>query len=114
MVWFWLFALLLGVAAVVGVVRHHRVAFVIAFDGKGPAVRKGAPPPGFLAACRDVARMYGVGAGKVYGVREAGGLQLAFSRDLPERARQPLRNCWTPPPSGGPAGGAGGGARRAG
>lgn len=115
MLWLWLVALLAGVLAVVLVVRHHRVAFVIAFGPGGPALRKGQPPAGFLSACADIARMYQVRKGRIMGLRAGpgGGMQLWFSRDVPDRARQPLRNCWTPPPPGGPGGGRGG-ARKAG
>ncbi|RLK48789.1 uncharacterized protein DUF3634 [Alkalispirillum mobile] len=113
MLWFWLAATVAGVLAVALVVRHHRVAFVISFGANGPAVRKGQPPAGFLSACADIARMYQVRQGRVLGLRGGAGMELAFSRDMPDRARQPLRNCWTPPPPGGPGGGQGG-ARRAG
>ncbi|MDZ7811517.1 MAG: DUF3634 family protein [Arhodomonas sp.] len=58
----------------------------------------GTPPAGFLSGCRDIARLHGITEGQVRCVRTAAGHRLRFSRNLPERARQPLRNVWQPPP----------------
>ncbi len=95
-------------AGVAAIILDARKRFVVAFGGDGVRVERGSPPRDFIRGCRDVARMYGVNRGKVYALRTRSGVQLRFSRGIPERARQPLRNVWTPSPP--PRGG--GGARK--
>jgi len=80
------------------------MVFLIEFHNGTPRVRQGRPPAGFLSACADIARLYGIRSGRIRCIRAMGTQQLRFSRDIPERARQPLRNVWTPPPTGGPPG----------
>ncbi|WP_435103309.1 DUF3634 family protein [Arhodomonas sp. AD133] len=102
----WL-AIILGTAVVAlfaGFVIHGRTIFVVAFRADGPTAERGRPPPGFLDGCRDIARLHKVNRGRVRCVRTGRGQALRFSRDLPERARQPIRNIWEPPPGGGPGG----------
>ncbi len=94
----WAVGLAAGLAAMLW---DARKAFVVTLQGGQPAVRRGHPPRDFIRGCRDVARLYGLTRGTVYGIRTSSGLQLRFSRDIPARARQPLRNIWTPPPPGG-------------
>ncbi|WP_043740726.1 DUF3634 family protein [Thioalkalivibrio nitratireducens] len=84
---------------------HVRVRFVIDLNDGRARVLRGDPPSAFVRGCSDVARLYRVRRGRIVGVRTAGGIELRFSRDLPERAHQPLRNVWVPPGSGGPGGG---------
>lgn len=94
-------------AMVLGLVlflRHVRVRFIIELVGGGARVRRGDPPAAFVRGCNEVARLYRLRAGRVFGVRTARGIELQFSKDIPERARQPLRNVWVPPNSGGPGG----------
>jgi len=97
------FAALLLVVVLL-VLRHARTAFVIELDDGSARCVSGTPPAGFVSACEDVARLYRVDRGRIRGVRTGAGLQLRFSRDIPERVRQPFRNVWTPPPGGGPGG----------
>ncbi|MCS4502527.1 DUF3634 family protein [Arhodomonas aquaeolei] len=82
-----------------------KTLYTITFEPDGPVVTRGTPPPGFLSGCRDIARLYGVQAGQVRCVRTAAGHRLRFSSNVPERCRQPLRNVWEPPPTGGGNGG---------
>ncbi|MEA5444591.1 DUF3634 family protein [Gammaproteobacteria bacterium AB-CW1] len=70
---------------------------------------RGQLSPGFLAACRDIARLHRVSVGRVDVMGQGRRQHLRFSRDLPAGARQAISNVWTPPPSGG-----GGGMRAAG
>lgn len=72
-------------------------------DGR-PRVRCGQPPHGFVAACGDIARLYGIRRGRIDCVGSGSWARLRF-RDIPERARQPLRNVWTPPAAVGRGGG---------
>ena len=84
--------------------RHVRVRFIIDLDGGQARVRRGDPPAAFVRGCSDVARMYRVQVGRILGVRTGNGVELRFSKEIPERAHQPFRNIWVPPNSGGPGG----------
>jgi len=84
--------------------RHVRVRFIIDLAGGQARVRRGDPPAAFVRGCSDVARLYRLNAGRVFGIRAAHGIEIRFSKDVPDRARQPLRNMWEPPGSGGPGG----------
>lgn len=100
---------LLGLSAAMVVVlvlflRHVRVRFVIDLDGGSARVRRGDPPAAFVRGCSDVARIYRVQMGQIFGVRTGTGVELRFSKEIPVRAHQPLRNVWVPPGSGGPGG----------
>lgn len=75
--------------------------FEVEFDNGRARRRRGQPPPGFVDACDDIARLYNIRSGSVRGVGLRSARRLKFSRDVPERARQPIRNVWTPPPTGG-------------
>lgn len=84
--------------------RHVRVRFIIDLDDRAARVRRGDPPAAFVRGCGDVARLYRLRSGRILGVRTANGIELRFSKDIPARAHQPLRNIWVPPSSGGPGG----------
>jgi hypothetical protein len=47
--------------------------------------------------------LYGLRSGQIKCSGRGAAARLKFSKDIPERARQPFRNVWTPPspPSGG-------------
>ncbi len=79
----------------------YRIDFV---DGQ-PRVRHGRPPFGFVSACGDIARLYGIRSGHVECLGQGRSARLRFSDNIPERARQPFRNVWTPPTAPGPTGG---------
>lgn len=68
-------------------------------------VRHGQPPAGFVSACADIARLYGIRSGHVECVGQGRHARLKFSAGIPERARQPFRNVWTPPVGPAPGGG---------
>jgi len=84
--------------------RHVRVRFVIDLDGGKARVRRGDPPAAFVRGCSDVARLYRLQTGRIFGIRTGNGIEIRFSKDIPGRARQPVRNMWEPPRSGGPGG----------
>lgn len=101
--------ILLGLSAAMAVLlvlflRHVRVRFIIDLDGGSARVRRGDPPAAFVRGCSDVVRLYRLQMGQILGVRTANGVELRFSKDIPTRAHQPLRNLWVPPTSGGPGG----------
>lgn len=76
----------------------YRIDFV---DGRA-RLRHGSPPPGFVSGCDDIAQRFDIRRGSVCCVGRGAGARLRFSAGVPERARQPLRNIWSPP--GPPAG----------
>ena len=84
--------------------RQTRVRFIIDLDGGTASVRRGDPPKAFVRGCTDVARMYRLRSGRIFGMRSGNGIELRFSKEIPARAHQPLRNIWVPPTSGGPGG----------
>jgi len=84
--------------------RHVRVRFIVDLDGGTARVRRGDPPAAFVRGCSDVARLYRLQMGRILGVRTGNGVELRFSKEIPGRAHQPLRNIWVPPGSGGPGG----------
>jgi hypothetical protein len=84
--------------------RHVRVRFVIDLERGTARVRRGDPPAAFVRGCSEVARLFGLQRGRVLGVRTGNGIELRFSKEIPARAHQPLRNIWVPPTSGGPGG----------
>ncbi|MFO8005845.1 DUF3634 family protein [Thioalkalivibrio sp.] len=100
---------LLGILAAMAVVlvlflRHVRVRFVIDLNGGKARVRRGDPPAAFVRGCSEVARLYRLSSGRIFGIRSGNGIELRFSKEIPDRAHQPLRNMWVPPSSGGPGG----------
>ena len=100
---------LLGILAAMAVVlvlflRHVRVRFVIDLNGGKARVRRGDPPAAFVRGCSEVARLYRLSSGRIFGIRSGNGIELHFSKEIPDRAHQPLRNMWVPPSSGGPGG----------
>ncbi len=60
-------------------------------DGK-LCCRRGAPPPGWLAACADVARDHDLRRGRLDVIASHGHLVLRFSADVPETCHQRFRN----------------------
>jgi len=99
-------AILALVACLVYVAWHARTVFVIEIGPDGARLRRGRPPPGFVVACTEVARMHGLKRGRIKGLRTGSGIRLRFSADIPERLHQRFRNVWEPPPGGGSGGGA--------
>ncbi|MBK1733803.1 hypothetical protein CKO15_00600 [Halorhodospira abdelmalekii] len=98
-----IFLLLLAglVAGLAWMLWDARYVFIVAIEDGKVRSQRGSPSPSFLRDCRDVVRLHRLRRGKIYGERTAAGVELGFSREIPEHARQALRNVWTPPPSGG-------------
>ncbi len=71
-----------------------RSAFVVRITRGEPRAVVGVVTPAFLRCIRDVAAGHGVRTGKVSGVARGQRISLVFSRQLPEAARQQLRNWW--------------------
>ncbi|WP_019627206.1 DUF3634 family protein [Thioalkalivibrio sp. ALJT] len=84
---------------------HARQVFAIELRDGAARVRSGKPPTAFVRGCADVARQFGLTRGRITAVRTGTGVQLRFSREIPEKTHQAFRNVWTPPPGGGGGGG---------
>jgi len=78
---------------------RFRRRFLIEIENGRAVLRQGTPPPGFVSACSDVARLHNVTRGQIEGLGQGRHARLKFSRNLPERVRQAIRNVWTPPPT---------------
>src|SRR5262245_51838027 len=73
--------------------QPRRVFMVRIADGE-PRCVAGAVTPAFLARVREVAAAHGAKAGWVRGLARGARIRLAFSRQIPEPARQQVRNWW--------------------
>jgi hypothetical protein len=73
--------------------RPRAVFLVRLADGK-PTAAEGTVTPAFLARVREVAAANGVSRGLVSGFAHGEFIRLRFSSEIPERARQQLRNWW--------------------
>ncbi|MBK1735591.1 hypothetical protein CKO15_09900 [Halorhodospira abdelmalekii] len=78
-----------------------RYVFIVAIENGKIRIKRGSPPEKFLRSCRIVVYLHKLQRGKIYGERTAAGVELSFSREIPERPRQAFRNVWDSPPSGG-------------
>ena len=87
---------LAGCAAAWGLWRagRPRAVFVVRLeDGKAGAA-EGTVTPAFLARVREVAATNGVSHGVVSGFAHGEFIRLRFSAEIPQPARQQLRNWW--------------------
>ena len=84
---------------------RFRSAYRIDIVDGSARLRHGMPPAGFVSGCSDIARLYGIRQGYVECLGQGRHARLRFSAGIPERARQPFRNIWTPPTTPGPSGG---------
>ena len=76
---------------------RFRSVFLIEFGPDGARLARGMAPAGFVAACTDVGRLHRVATGTVECLGQGRHARLRFSKNFPERARQPILNVWTPP-----------------
>ncbi|MBA1148743.1 DUF3634 family protein [Ectothiorhodospiraceae bacterium WFHF3C12] len=77
----------------------YKTRFVVKFKQGRAEVVRGHAPNGFISACNDIARLYGIDDGRVECQTRGSKARLKFSKEIPERAHQPIRNVWTPPTS---------------
>jgi hypothetical protein len=71
-----------------------RPVFVVRITDGEPHAVAGTVTPAFLQRVREVAARCGVTTGRVTGSAHGRRIRLSFSRHIPERARQQLRNWW--------------------
>ena len=62
------------------------------FTPHGAVLARGAPAPGWVADCADVARELGIERGRLDVVGPPNALRLRFSPDLPQHGRQRFHN----------------------
>jgi len=94
-----LIPLVVALAVMAFTVLRGRTLFVLAIQDDGRVQRrKGKPPPRCVGACQDVVRLNRLRSGEIKGVRRSGRVTLRFSRDIPQSARQAIRNVCTPSP----------------
>lgn len=89
-------ALLLVGAFVGGIawLARPRPEVVIEIEYGKPTVRQGRVPPRFLADCERICTDLKVRKGTITAAREGRDSTLAFSGEIPEAARQRVRNAW--------------------
>jgi len=75
-------------------VSARRRVFVIRVRNRVPFLTTGKVSQAFVVELADVLQRHGVRGGSIYGVRRRGAVMLGFSRDIPQAARQALRNVW--------------------
>jgi hypothetical protein len=88
-------ALFIAVTAVLAYFLWPRPAFVIRIEEGEARLRRGKAPSMFVEACGDVAAREGIRQGEIRGIRSGRKARLRFSRDIPARAHQALRNVWS-------------------
>jgi hypothetical protein len=71
-----------------------RYAFLLVISDTTIRVQRGKVTPAFREEVRRVCGEHGVVRGWVGGVRQGGRIRLVFSRSLPPRCQQQLRNVW--------------------
>lgn len=77
--------------------QRFRRRFVITITQGRADATHGRPPVGFIDAVSDIARRHGINGGRVECLGSGRNARLKFSSGVPERARQAIRNAWTPP-----------------
>lgn len=83
--------------------QRFRRRFVVEVNNRRAELSHGRAPDGFVSAVTDIARRHGIQRGRIECRGVGRDARLKFSRGIPDRARQAIRNAWTPPttPSGG-------------
>ncbi len=71
-----------------------RPRFVVRLSDGEAQVRTGVVTPAFLQRLREMSADHGIQSGQVRGVSCGRRIRLEFSREIPEAARQQLRNWW--------------------
>jgi hypothetical protein len=97
------------IAIMAYLVKPSKTVFVITINHLTVNTIKGNPPARFVAECKEIAEIRKTIKGKIFGIRESGGIKLNFSRSITDSERQIFRNVWpndypgsNPPPSSGP------------
>jgi Protein of unknown function (DUF3634) len=94
------YVVIVAVVFVLAVLFAQRVSargrvFVIRIRNRVPFLVKGTVSQSFVAELAEVIARNAIRRGAIYGVRRRGTVLLAFSRGIPQNARQSLRNVWS-------------------
>lgn len=97
-----------AVVVIAYLTKQSRIAFVIEIKYSIVKLLKGSVPGKFVSECKEVAKIRKTIKGKVFGIRENGGIKLEFSKSISEAEKQIFRNVWpnaylggNPPPESG-------------
>jgi Protein of unknown function (DUF3634) len=71
-----------------------RPIFVVRLSDGEPRTRTGVVTAAFLQRLREISAVHGIRTGQVRGMSSGRRIRLEFSRDIPDAARQQLRNWW--------------------
>ena len=69
--------------------------WVIRLRNGNPVLVKGRIAPMVVSELGEVLQRHGVRRGALYGIRRRGTVALGFSRSIPQKCRQALRNVWS-------------------
>lgn len=81
--------------------QRFRRRFVVDITNRRAELTQGRAPVGFVPAVTDIARRHAITKGRIECIGSGRDARLKFSKGIPERARQAIRNAWTPPPTPG-------------
>jgi hypothetical protein len=96
------------VAIIAYLLKPSKTVFVIKIKYNFVKLVKGSAPSVFIAECKEIAKIRKTINGKIFGIREKGGIKLEFSRSINDSEKQVFRNVWPsaylgndPPPESG-------------
>ncbi len=99
---------LYAVAMIAYLAKPSKTVFVIKINCLIVNVIKGHAPNKFVAECEEIAKIRKTIKGKIFGIRESGGIKLEFSKSISDAEKQVFRNVWpndylsgSPPPKSG-------------
>ena len=84
----------IGGPALIFLLLRPRALCVVKVKGGVAKLAKGRAPRGFLESCQQIADDCKAAEGKVRIVSRRGGVSFLFSRGIPKRSRQRIRNAW--------------------
>jgi hypothetical protein len=88
-------AIVLAAAGLSWGITTRRRVFVIRIREGVPVLVRGKVSPAFVAEVGDVVKRFDIRRGAIYGVPKRGKVGLGFSRSIPAKCHQALRNVWT-------------------
>ena len=99
---------LYAVAMIAYLAKPSKTVFVIEINHLLIKIIKGNAPNKLVAECEEIAKIRKTIKGKIFGIRENGGIKLEFSKSISDAEKQIFRNVWpndylggSPPPKSG-------------
>jgi hypothetical protein len=100
--------ILYAVAMIAYLAKPSKTVFVIKINHLLVNVIRGNAPNKFVTECEEIAKIRKTIKGKIFGIRENGGIRLKFSKSISDAEKQIFRNVWpddylggNPPPKSG-------------